>query len=249
MPPASPKDEMTAASPKDEMTAETLDISAYGLTPPATGPYKDNTNLYAAGDVVVWVGQPNNASPPLGFEDPTTLGTGIYKCLGWSDVSGYIFKLDETVKDIPGAGVLTPVRTILTGGSKTVQAIFLEALNPYVRALYDDVPVFPVTTSPLKPATTPPPPLPANSALYIIPDPPADNRYSLIFDSIDGLKQQRLYAPFAKVTARGNDQAQQGDIVMTDLTFTLYPGTIGTTQNAVAQRAINYGKPMTAYFT
>ena len=59
----------------------------------------------------------------------------------------------------------------------------------------------------------------------------------------------RLYAPFAKVTARGNHQVQQGDIIMTDLTFTFYPGTIGTAQNAVAQRAINYGKSMTAYFT
>lgn len=145
---------------------------------------------------------------------------------------------------------MTPVRSILTGGSKTIQFVSLEALNPYVRALYDDVPVFPVTTSPLKPpATADPPGLPANSVSYIIPDPPADNRYSFIFDSIDGTKQQRLYAPFAKVTARGNDQAQQGDIVMTDMTVTCYPGTIGATPNAVLQRSINYGKAMAAYFT
>jgi len=236
--------------PKEGITEEVLaSVEPFGLTPPATGTYKDNSLLYAAGDVVVWVGQPNNASPSVAFEDPTTLGTGIYKCCGWSDVSGYIFKLDETIKDIPGAGVLTPVRSILTGGSKTVQAIFLEALNPYVRALYDDVPVFPVASSPLKPATTPPPPLATNQVNYVIPDPPADNRYALIFDSIDGTKRQRLYAPNAKVTARGNDQAQQGDIVMTDLTFTLYPGTIGSIQNAVATRAIDYGKSMTAYFT
>jgi hypothetical protein len=222
----------------------------FGLTPPATGPYKDNTNLYAAGDVVVWVGAPNNANPPLGIEDPTTLGSGLYKCLGWADTSGYIFKLDETIKDIPAAGVLTPVRSILTGGSKTVQFTSLEALNPYVRSLYDDIPVFPVTASILKPGATPSPPaLPANTVTYIIPDPPADNRYSFIFDSIDGAKQQRIYAPFAKVTARGNDQIQQGDIVMTDMTVTFYPGIIGAVQNAVAQRTINYGKAMTAYFT
>jgi len=237
------------ASQRDEVVSEYDIPTQFGLTPPATGTYKDNQLLYAAGDVVVWVGQPNNASPPVAFEDPTTLGSGIYKCCGWADTSGYIFKLDETIKDIPAAGVLTPVRSILTGGVKTVQSVFLEALNPYVRSLYDDVPVFPVASSPLKPATTPPPPLPANSVTYIIPDPPADNRYSFIFDSIDGLKQQRLYAPFAKVTARGNDQAQQGDIVMTDMTVTLYPGTIGTVTNAVAQRTINYGKSMTTYFT
>jgi len=334
------------------VAATDLGISPLGLTPPATGSYKDNTLLYAAGDVVIWAGQPNNGSPPTAFEDPSSLGSGIYKCCGWTDVSGYIFKLDETIKDIPAAGVLTPVRSILTGGSKTVQAIFLEALNPYVRSLYDDVPIFPVASSPLKPSGVAAPgapglstaasggtilagtyqaittyttasgesgPSPVGSqvttgststitcasptavggatgwnlyvtaaggstfykqnvspltigtpntitapptstgaqppaagvfpATYIIPDPPADNRYSLIFDAIDGTKRQRLYAPFAKVTARGNDQYQQGDIVMTDLTFTLYPGTIGAVTNAVAQRTIDYGKSMTAYFT
>ena len=189
--------------------------SLLGLTPPASGPYKDNTLLYAAGDVVVWVGLPNLGTP-LGFEDPSTIVAATYKCLGRSVVSGYIFKLDETIKDIPAAGVLTPVRSILTSGSKTVQATFAEGMNPNVMALCDDVPIFPGTTSPLKASTTSTSALPINSAVYVIPDPPIDNRYSLIFDSIDGTKQERLYAPFAKVTARGNRQPQQGDIVTTD---------------------------------
>jgi hypothetical protein len=227
---------------------EPYDGQLLGLTPPATGPYKNNQLLYAAGDVVVWVGAPNNTAPPLGFEDPTTLAAGTYKCCGWSDVTGYIFKLDETMKDIPAAGVLTPIRTILTGGSKTVQAVFLEALNPYVLSLFDDVPIFPAASSPLKASTTSSGVLPSNSALYTIPDPPADNRYSLIFDSIDGAKQMRIYAPYAKVTARGNHQQQQGDITMTDLTFTFYPGTIGTNTGAVAQRCVNYGQSMATYF-
>jgi hypothetical protein len=222
--------------------------SLLGLPPPATGPYKDNTLLFAAGDVVCWVGQPN-VGAPLGFEDASTIAAGTYKCLGWVDVSGYIFKLDETIKDIPAAGVLTPVRSILSGGTKTVQATFLEGMNPNVLALYDDVPIFPGPSSPLKATTTATSALPINSAVYIIPDPPADNRYGLIFDSIDGNKLERLYAPFAKVTARGNRQAQQGDIISTDLTFTFYPGTIGSNTSAVAQRAVNYGKTMTSYFT
>jgi hypothetical protein len=220
----------------------------FGLTPPATGPYKNNQLLYAAGDVVVWVGVPNSATPPLGFEDPTTLASSTNKCCGWTDVTGYIFKLDETIKDIPAAGVLTPIRSILTGGSKTVQAIFLEGLNPYVLSLHDDVPIFPAASSPLKATTAASGVLPINSATYIVPDPPADNRYSLIFDSIDGAKQMRIYAPNAKVTARGNHQQQQGDITMTDLTFTFYPGTIGAAQNAVMQRTVNYGQAMASYF-
>jgi hypothetical protein len=238
------------ASPRDEAVQEQVSANPLaGLPAPASGTYKQNQFLYAAGDVVVWVAPPNNATPPTGFEDPSSLGTGVYKCLGWADTSGYIFKLDETIKDIPAAGILTPVRSILTGGVKTVQVVFLEAFNPYVLALYDDVPVFPVATSPMKPPATPTTMLPAFSQTYIIPDPPADNRYSLIFDSIDGNKRNRLYAPFAKVTARGNQQFQQGDITMTDLTFTFYPGTIGTAQNAVAQRTINYGIDPTTYFT
>lgn len=206
-------------------------------------PEKDNRLLYAAGDVVAWLGLPN-VGAPTAFEDVDSIDLGTYVCLGWVDTSGYIFKLDETIKDIPAAGVLTPIRSILTGGSKSVQCNFLESVNPHVRALYDDVPVFPTASSPLKPAT-------GTVASYIIPDPPDDNRYSLIFDSVDGDKLMRLYAPFAKVTARGNDQVQQADVEMMDLTWTFYPGIIddGVTQVAgVAKRYIDYGRDMSAYF-
>lgn len=215
------------------------------MTTPA--PEKDNQLLYAAGDVIVWAGTPNLGAP-TDFEDVTTIATGDYVCLGWVDTSGYIFKLDETIKDIPAAGTLTPIRSILTGGSKTVQCNFLEAMNPHVRSLYDDVPIFPVASSPLKPAGTTPPYV----ASYVIPDPPADNRYSLIFDSVDGDKSMRLYAPFAKVTARGNDQVQQADVEALDLTFTFYPGTIddGTDSvTGVAKRYIDYGMDVSAYFS
>ena len=129
-------------------------------------PMKDNQLLYAAGDVVVWVGLPN-VGCPKGFEDVASITAGTYACGGWVDTSGYIFKLDETMKDIPAAGVLTPIRTIVTGGTKSVQMNFLEALNPVPRALYDDVPIFPLdSTSPLVPSTTPP-----NVASYIQPGP------------------------------------------------------------------------------
>jgi hypothetical protein len=213
----------------------------------STVPEKDNQLLYAAGDVIVWVGQPNQGCP-AGFEDITTITGNTYCCLGWVETSGYIFKLDETIKDIPAAGVLTPIRSILTGGSKTVQATLLEGMNPYVRSLYDDVPIFPKSSSPLMPSTTAP-----YVASYVIPDPPADNRYSLIFDSIDGEKAMRLYAPFAKVTARGNDQVQQADVEALQLTWTFYPGTIddGTdpAEIGVAKRIMNYGQDMSDYFS
>lgn len=214
------------------------------MTTPAPTPQKDNRLLYAAGDVIVWAGLPNTGAPDA-FEDVTAITGGTYVCLGWVDTSGYIFKLDETIKDVPAAGVLTPIRSILTGGSKSVQATLLEAMNPFVRSLYDDVPIFPTADSPLMPAS-------GTVASYVIPDPPDDNRYSLIFDSIDGAKSMRLYAPFAKVTARGNDQVQQADVESMDITWTFYPGIIddGTDvlTGVVAKRYIDYGMDVSAYF-
>jgi hypothetical protein len=213
-------------------------IMSAGTVP---GKMKNNQLLYAAGDVITWVAAGNTPGPVTGFEDISTL-TGWY-CCGWMDTSGYIFKLDETIKDIPAAGVLTPIRSILTGGSKTVQGTFLEALNPYVRSLYDDVPIFPVASSPLLATTTAP-----YTANYIIPDPPADNRYAFIWDSVDGDKAMRLYAPYCKVTARGNDQVQQADVETADLTVTMYPGNVAGA-SFVAHRWINYGQSMAGYFT
>jgi len=236
------------ASTKDVETVESgfADSGGPGSTdvqPLVAGPgkQKDNSLLYAAGDVIIWIAAQNTAGPVTGFEDISTL-TGYY-CCGWIDTSGYIFKLDETTKDIQGAGTLTALRTILTGGTKSVQATFLEGLNPYVRSLFDDVPIFPVTSSPLKATTTAP-----YMATYTIPDPPADNRYAFIWDSLDGTKQMRLYAPNCKVTARGNDQPQQGDNENMDMTVTMYPGNVSGSVY-VAKRWINYGKDMTGYFT
>lgn len=186
---------------------------------------------------------------PTGFEDLSTLTpSGSWKCLGWLDVSGYIFKNDETTKDISAAGTLSAIRTVLTGGMKTAQITCLEAMNPYVRSLYDDVPVFPVASSPLKPSTT------TLIASYVIPDPPADNRYSMVFDTVDGTKKQRLFAPNVKVTARGDDVQQQADIEMMQFTFSFYPGMINQTTPVVgvAKRYINFtgsGVTIAGYFT
>jgi len=228
--------------PTKEQITET-DTDGGGIIQFAAGPGKQKNNqlLYAAGDVIVWLAAQNTAGPVTGFEDITTL-TGYY-CAGWVDTSGYIFKLDETTKDIPAAGTLTPIRTILTGGSKSVQQTFLEGQNPYARSLYDDVPIFPIASSPLKPSGTAP-----YIATYTIPDPPADNRYAMIWDSIDGTKAMRLYAPNVKVTARGNDQVQQGDVESFDITVTMYPGNVAGSIY-VAKRFIQYGVDMSGYFT
>lgn len=207
-----------------------------------TMPEKADGLTYAAGDVICHVGAPN-VNAPTGLEALDTIVGSDYRNLGWQDVSGYLFKLDVTTKEIPAAGTLTSIRTVITGGSKTTQVTCLEALNPYVRALFDDVPVFPVATSPLKPAT-------GTVASYVLPDPPGDNRYACVFDSVDGDKLMRLYCPNSKVTARGDEQVQQSDITTVQLTFTHYPGTIDSV-TGIAKRYIDYGDgvTMTDYFT
>jgi hypothetical protein len=213
-----------------------------------TAEIKNNALVYAAGDVVAYVTAPNVAlSCPTGFEDLSTVTGANYKCLGWLDTSGYLFKLDETTKDIGAAGTLSSIRTILTGGMKSAQFTCLEALNPYVRAMYDDVPVFPITGSPLKVSDT------THLASYVIPDPPLDNRYGMVFDSKDGTKAQRLYAPNVKVTARGDDIQQQADVESLQMTVSFYPGTGSVADGViVAKRFINWsGTNVTvaSYFT
>jgi hypothetical protein len=217
-----------------------------------TAEVKSNLNTFAAGDVVAYVALPNivTSGVPVGFEDLSTLTpANSWRCLGWLDVSGYIFKNDETTKDIGAAGTLSAIRTVLTGGMKSGQITALEALNPYVRSLYDDVPIFPVASSPLKPATA------TLIASYVIPDPPTDNRYAMVFDAIDGTKKMRLFAPNVKCTARGDDVVQQADVEALQFTFMFYPGVINQTGGpvtGVAKRYINFtGSNVTVanYFT
>jgi hypothetical protein len=159
-------------------------------------------------------------------------------CLGWIDTSGAIYKYAKAIKDILAAGTLDPIRTIITGAPKTFDATFLEAMNPAVRALFDDVDI-----SLLQPAPT------TTIASYDLPEIPSDNRYCFVFDTLDGDKEQRLFAPNGKVTANGDDQQQQADAVMLQMTISLYPATVGSNRTAL-RRIVNYGAAdLTPFFT
>ena len=97
-----------------------------------------NSDLtYATGDCVGFLAA-ENTTAPAGFE---RLDRSVWKCFGWLDVAGYTFKNTETTKDIGAAGTLSAIRTVITGGVKEIAFIALESMNPYVRAMYDDVPV------------------------------------------------------------------------------------------------------------
>jgi hypothetical protein len=250
-------------------------------------------NVYAAGDVIAYVAALGTA-PPVGF---AALSASTWGCLGWLDTAGGIFNLNHTVKDIGAAGTLSSIRTIYTGGNKTLQVTCLEGLNPLVRALYDDVPLSSLAPTVLRTDTATVTNasatvtdssilstdvgsvvtgtnIPANTyivsvtpatsfvmsaaatgsgtsvtistdvSVYIIPEVPQDNRYALILDSVDGENQIRMFCPMAKVTDRGNDQIQQGDAEMLQMTFTLFPMNItynSATQRGSVLRYINAG--------
>lgn len=232
---------------------------------------------YAAGDVIAYVAAVG-VTDPVGFE---TLTAATWHCVGWIDTSGGVFNLSQTTKDIGAAGSRSAIRTVITGGTKTLQFTALEPLNPFARALYDDVPV-----STLKPgsrvdagagttsasnvvtdtsvlvtdigasvsgtgipagativsvvsgtsfvmsgvatATSTSIALTVNSNVssYVLPEVPNDNRYAVLLDTVDGSKAMRLFSPNGKITARGNDQVQQADAEMLQMTFTFYPSMI-----------------------
>ena len=184
---------------------------------------RDSANTFAGGDVIAWYA-------PLGTDAPTpfTALTTPWLCLGWLETSGYTFKLTESLKEVNAAGTLDPIRTITTGAPKTFEATFLEALNPAVMALYDDVPISDV--------------LPDSGTLstYTLPEVPTDLRYAWIFATWDGDKAIWNYAPNGKVTSRGNDQAQMSDVTSLQMTITLYPDTIGS-ERAALQKSVQYG--------
>ena len=74
----------------------------------------------------------------------------------------------------------------------------------------------------------------------MLPETPTDNRYTFIFDTIDQDRRLWNFAPNGKVTARGNEQAQQGDNTSLQMTVTCYPDMIGSVRAAI-QKTVDYG--------
>lgn len=167
----------------------------------------------------------------IGQDAPTDLSdvTTPFICLGWIDTGGYIYKMAKALKDVNASGTLDPIRTITTGAPKTLQANFLEPMNPMVRALYDDVPL-----DLLQPADA------TTIAIYDLPEIPSNQHYCFVFDTIDGDKAVRLFAPDGMVIDTGNDQPQQADAEMLQMTIQFYPATVGGSRTAL-RRYVDYG--------
>nr|WSW58500.1 phage tail protein [Streptomyces sp. NBC_00998] len=175
---------------------------------------------FGATDYIVYAA-PANTAAPAAFADPASAWTN----LGWVTTEGGLFKVEEETKDIEAAGSLEPIRTLMTKSTKSVQCTFLEGLNPFVRALYDNV-----AMAGLEPTT--------DVASYDLPDKPSDLRYAFLFDSMDGSKRFRLYMPNGKVVERGDEQPQTSDVMSVQMTFKFFKGAANA---AAVKRFIKYG--------
>ncbi|MEV7425157.1 phage tail protein [Streptomyces sp. NPDC091212] len=174
---------------------------------------------FGATDYLVYAAPLNTASP-ADFADPTA----AWVSLGWITTEGGLFKREDETKDVEAAGSLDPIRTLMTKSVKSAQVTFLEGLNPFVRALYDNVPI-----EALEPTV--------DVASYDLPDKPADLRYAFIFDTMDGSKRMRLYMPNGLVTERGDEQPQTGDAMAVQMTVKFFKGAT----SAAVKRSIKYG--------
>lgn len=164
---------------------------------------------------------PRDTASPTGFAAPS----GAWKCLGWITTAGGTFQISDEKKDITAAGSLEPIRTLMTRSTKTVKITYQEALNPMVRALYDNVPI-----STLQPTD--------GVASYDLPDKPNNLRYAWILDTIDGSKRVRLYMPAGQITERGDEQPQTDDVWAVEMTATFYKG---ANNSPAVHRTIDYG--------
>jgi hypothetical protein len=174
---------------------------------------------YAATDYLVYIAAMDTAAP-TGVTDPGVAWT----CLGWVATDGGLFKMESETKDVKAAGSLEPIRNLQIGSTKSVQVTFEEAINPYVRALYDNVPL-----SSLSPT--------GGVVAYDLPDKPADLRYSFLFDSVDGEKRLRLYMPNGKVSDRGDEQPGTEDILNVQMTMKFFRGA----SSAAVRRILDFG--------
>lgn len=104
---------------------------------------RDVALTYAAGDVVGYVTN-LGVTPPIDAD--VVLNTPPWYCLGWLDTTGVAYKPTRSLKEVTAAGSLSSIRTVVTSEVKSLTAQFLEPMNPWVRALFDDVPI--ATVSP-----------------------------------------------------------------------------------------------------
>ncbi|MGW1998152.1 hypothetical protein [Embleya sp. NPDC001921] len=186
---------------------------------------------YGADDFLVFVA-------PLGTPKPTdfTALTAPWVCLGWMAKSGGEWTPNEERKELEAAGSLGPIATKITKADRTMKFTAEEAMNPLVRALYDNV-----SLTTLAPGAS-------GIIAYDLPDRPSRHRYTFLYCSEEsGGKKLWRYMSTGEVTGRGSDNNPTDDYTNIELTITGYPGANGTP--AVSTLIDLAGADVGAFFT
>lgn len=136
--------------------------------------------------------------------------------LGAISEDGLTEARDEDRTDFRPWQSLSPIRSEITGTTRTFQATFWETKKETV-SLYYQVPVASMTETG------------AGSGIFTFTEgakPPQDVR-AWIFDIFDGTNQRRFECPLAEVTDRGDIVYASAELVGYNLTLTAYPGADG----------------------
>lgn len=188
--------------------------------------------VFGAGDYLVYLA-------PEGTAKPTTFTSldAAWRSMGWITTDGGDYKADTTTKDVTAAGSLSPIRTLTTGKTQTVAMVFDEVLNPFVRALYDDVEV--ASLAPAGGGST--------IASYDNPNVPSNDKFAFFCVAIDGTKYLGRYGGHGMVTARDDEKTPTTDVDQLGMTVTFYPG---PDDEPAVSTLIDYGDvDVSAYFS
>jgi hypothetical protein len=148
---------------------------------------------------------------------PTTVSTALdasFKDLGYVTTDGATTATGLTQNDIPVFGSTSPVRTLITGETLTVNLTAMES-NKVSEAL--------ITRQTLAAITV------TSAVMSTTRGPGRDALYSLVLDAVDGASSSafRRVFPKVRVTNIGDEQIGYNGILQYPFTFTAYTDSSG----------------------
>lgn len=167
-------------------------------------------------------GTPNLAwfAPP-GTTPPTDAVTALpaaWLTAGYCAETGLTILTNTSTQDVNAFGVFSPIRTIITGASKTATVVFLET-NQVTTAVYRRLPLPGQAGSAALVAAT--------GALSFTEGQARIQSYSAVFTATDGVNITRKYCPLVQVTATVDEVISQQAATTYGVTLTMYPDSAG----------------------
>lgn len=141
-----------------------------------------------------------------------TPGVAAWVDAGWCDESGLAEKIAQETKEIPAFGSVAPVRRLLTKRTETFDITFLES-NPLTVAIYYGLEPGSVTAD-------------ANGEFDVSTGQPTSNRFSVVFETVDGDNLRRVYCPSVEAVP-GDTAVTAGEAIKLPVTLTAYPDDTG----------------------